>query len=286
MPWFLIALGSAISSSLKDLVSKQTLPRLDEYIVVWALRFYSLPVLAPLLFFIPWPTTGWFYWSVLTVTVFLKTFIIILYMRAIKLSDLSLVAPLVTSTPLFLLITSPIMVNEFPQPIGLVGVVFIVIGAYMLNVRLRRESVIRPLKALWRDKGARLMLIVAFLWSITSNIDKIGIQASSAMYWSVTTNIGCTIVMFPIMYWKAKQPLNINLLTNRSLFLIGFFTAFSNLFHMIALKFALVAYVISVKRLSAVFNVCYGYFIFGERQFTARLVGSVIMIIGAILLTF
>ena len=98
----------------------------------------------------------------------------IFYMKAIKASDLSITVPMLTFSPLFLLITSPLTLGEFPNLFGLFGILFIVAGSYMLNIKQRKEGWLVPFKALLSQNGPKFMLIVAFLWSISANFDKIG----------------------------------------------------------------------------------------------------------------
>jgi drug/metabolite transporter (DMT)-like permease len=44
-------------------------------------------------------------------------------MKALQYGDLSLIGPLIALTPVFLLITSPFMVGEYPHFYGYIGVV-------------------------------------------------------------------------------------------------------------------------------------------------------------------
>lgn len=53
---------------------------------------------------------------------------------------------------------------------------------------------------------------------------------------------------------------------------------------MTAITLALVAYVISLKRLSTVFGVLWGKLLFKEKDFKDRLIGAVIMAAGVILI--
>ena len=53
---------------------------------------------------------------------------------------------------------------------------------------------------------------------------------------------------------------------------------------MAAINLTLVAYVVSVKRTSAIMSVLFGYFIFKERGIKERLIGATIMIIGVLLI--
>ncbi len=52
MLWLIFASLTALFASGKDLASKRGLNNVDGYIVSWALFFFSLPVLIPLIFVI------------------------------------------------------------------------------------------------------------------------------------------------------------------------------------------------------------------------------------------
>src|SRR3989338_4529525 len=151
MVWLLFAFLTAFFESLKDVFSKKSLENCDEYVVAWSLRFFALLFLIPLLFFIEipsWQSLGLQFWVALFIAGFLNVIATILYMRAIKSSDLSITVPMVTFTPLFLLITSPLIVGEFPNSMGLIGVLLIVVGSYMLNIKQRHQGYFAPFKVL------------------------------------------------------------------------------------------------------------------------------------------
>ncbi len=285
MTWFVFAFLTAFSESMKDVFSKKSLKNIDEYIVSWALRLFALPFLLPLVFIIEVPAFGRQFLIALFVSGSLNVLTTILYMKAIKYSDLSISVPMVTFTPLFLLLTSPLLVGEFPTPYGLAGVVLIVTGSYTLNLKERSKGYLDPFKALISEKGPKLMLIVAFLWSITSNIDKLGVQDSSPIFWAIAVNVYISAVMFPFMIYKSRKNLNQIPLYAKALLPIGLFTALTVIFQMTALNLTLVAYVISIKRTSVIMSVFFGFLLFKEKGIKERLFGSVLMIAGVILIT-
>ena len=53
--------------------------------------------------------------------------------------------------------------------------------------------------------------------------------------------------------------------------------------HMLAMNLTKVAYMISVKRLSLIIGIMYGYFLFREENIKERLLGAVLMLIGFVL---
>ena len=42
------------------------------------------------------------------------------------------------------------------------------------------------------------MLVVAFIWSLTTNIDKIGLQNSSPLFWVIAVDIYVALLMLPL----------------------------------------------------------------------------------------
>ncbi len=285
MVWFLFSFLTAFFESLKDVFSKKSLKNIDEYIIAWALVFFALPFLLPLLFFIDIPVIKVNFFGALILGGLLNLLTIILYVKAIKHSDLSIAIPMITFTPLFLLITSPLIVGEFPNLSGLIGILLIVIGSYTLNIKQRREGFLAPFRSLLKEKGPRLMLLVAFIWSITSNIDKIGVQSSSPIFWVISIGIFIASVMLPVVIYKSRKNLHQISENYKVLVPIGLFSALALIFQMTAINLTLVAYVISIKRTSAIMSVLFGYFIFKEKGLKERLAGVVIMVIGVLFIT-
>ncbi|MEE8536375.1 MAG: EamA family transporter, partial [Acidobacteriota bacterium] len=67
---------------------------------------------------------------------------------------------------------------------------------------------------------------------------------------------------------------------------IGFFYFCMVLFHYLALDLVEVAYMISIKRTSMVFGVLYGWLFFKEAEIRQRLLASLLMVAGAVLIVF
>ena len=285
MTWVFFAFLTALFRSLTDVAGKFGLKNMDEYIVAWALSFFALPLLIPILFFIEIPDITPGFWLAILVSGTLNIATAILYLKAIKLADLSLVIPLSTFTPLFLLITSPLIVGEFPNIFGLIGISLIVFGSYILNIKEKKNGLFAPFKALVSNKGAQLMLLVAFIWSITSNFDKIGLQNSSPIFYGIAINIFITIGITPFVLFKSKKNIKQIPKNLKSLIPVGVFHGLMIIFHMIAISMTLVAYLISIKRTSAIISVLFGVIIFKEKGLKERILGAIIMIFGVLLIT-
>lgn len=285
MTWVAFAILTAVFRSLTDVAGKSSMKNMDEYIVAWSLFLFALPFFGILLFFTDIPEIGEKFWVALLVGGSLNVFTNLIYMRAIKLSDLSITIPLITFTPLFMLVTSPIIVGEFPNIYGIIGILLIVTGSYILNFKEKKKGYFAPFKALLKEKGPRLMLLVAFIWSITANFDKIGIENSSAFFWPVAVNAFITAGFIPVVLTKSRDKTKQIRKNYKALIPVGFFHGIMIVVQMIAVSMTLVAYVISIKRTSAILSVVFGSLLFKEEGLKERLLGSAIMILGVVLIT-
>lgn len=285
MSWITLSFLTAFFRSLADVFSKRGLQRADLYVVSWSIRAFSLPVLLPVLFFIDIPSLDGTFWIALIAGSSLNVLTTILYMKALQNSDLSVTVPMVSFTPVFLLGTSPLMIGEFPDLLGILGVLFVVIGSYTLQVQKARLDPLGPFKALLRDKGPRLMLLNAGIWSITANIDKVGIQHSSPFFWVVLTHSAITIGLLPFLFHHSSHRVGELRTKFGVLFPIGLVTSLALICQMAALTMTLVVNVIAIKRVSTVLSVIWGATLFKEKGFMARFAGVLIMLLGVLLLT-
>ncbi len=285
------SLLAAFFVSFRAAFEKKALKEMDEFTVAFGFRLFSFSFIFIALIVLSFSSItysfqGEVFWKALIIGGILNTISSLLAMRALKLGELSLVGPMATFSPLFLLATSPLIIGEFPSQQGLAGVLLIVLGAYILNIKERANGYGEPILSLFnKDKGSLYMLGAAFVWSIGANIDKIGVTASSPLVWAGSVNLLVAIILLPVILkkksFKKNEAKKINFLLLGS---IGFAAALVATFQLYAISMILVVYVISLKRLSAVFEVFIGHFAFKEKSFGERLAGSFIMVLGATLI--
>lgn len=282
----LLAFGTAISEAFKDIFSKYNLVHVDEYTAAFSMHLVISVLLAPLvLFYTGLETMSMRFMLALISSTILQLMVILLYMKAIKRSELSVTVPLVTLTPLFMLLTSPIILGEFPGVVGLTGIVLIVAGTYILNIGESRKNFLAPFANVITNQGSRYMLIVAFLWSITANIDKVGVEETSPIFWAFSKDFIIMLYLIPIMLIKSREPYKQLKSRGLPLFYVGLFRSASVLTQMFAIQFVLVAYVIAIKRSSALLIILYAFFFLGEKKnFQTRLTGVLIILAGLVLI--
>ncbi len=285
MTWLILGIFTAFFEALKDVFSKQNLKKSDEYVVAWSLSFFSVIFLTPWVIYTGIPALNSQFWFSLLIGGSINAVTTLLYIKAIKVSDLSLTVPLVALTPLFMLLTSPLIVGEYPTFFDCIGILLIVAGSYLLNIKEKSQGYLAPFKALVNEPGPKFMLIVAFLWSITSNFDKIGVKNSSPIFWLFSLFGTMTILLLPVLLQKTPNPSRKIIKQLPMLAAMGFFNAVGVLCQMQALTLTLVVQVIAIKRTSVLMGVLFGHFIFKEKDIQQRLLGAGIMIFGVLFIS-
>ena len=117
--------------------------------------------------------------------------------------------------------------------------------------------------------------------SITANLGKILVQKSSPLFFSVIYFPIMAIAFLMIVLFTSKKKV-IQIKSNFWVLVpIGLFYSLMIIFHNLAITLTIVPYMMSIKRTSSIFGVLYGWILFKEKNIPARLIGAVIMLIGA-----
>lgn len=238
-----------------------------------------------LLPFIEIPRLDMYFFLAMLILFPLETIALILYMKAIKVSPLSITLPFLALSPIFMIFTSNLILGERLDQYGIMGIVLTAIGAYLLNVRTTRKGILEPFKAIGRERGSVYMIVVAFIYSITSNLGKMAILHSSPLFFAATYLPILAAILFPVLVWKNHGKMK-QIFSHGTIFsLIGLALAFATITHFLAVSIAEVPYVISVKRMSLLFGIMYGAIWFKETNIRERLIGGIVMIVGVIIIT-
>ncbi len=285
MTWFYYSELTAFFSATAAAFSKKAVENTDVYTVAWVRYGYALPFLLCALMFIELPSLDMTFFAVNAVLIPLEVLAIIFYIRAIKFSDLSLTLPFLALTPVFLIGTSFLMLGERPDRSGVTGILLVTLGAYLLNVHTTREGVLGPLHAILNEEGSILMVVVAFIYSVTSNLGKIAVLHSSPTFYAIFHPATMSVALLPFLMLKPNAGLR-KVLARPILFTsIGISQVLMFITHNMAIQLVEVPYMISVKRTSLIFGVLYGWILFREINIGERLLGSIVMLAGVALIT-
>ncbi len=278
--WILLALMCSLLNALQGAHGKRMLDRVDPYVATWAMFAYAIPILLAALGIDGLPAVKAAFWPALAVTLGVNLLAVTLYVKAIKLSPLSLTFPFLALTPLFLLLTGYVALREMPDSQGIVGIILIVIGAYVLNLEKFREGILGPARNIARERGSLLMIVVAALWSISAAADKVALLSSSPFFFLAAFYLLFPLLYLPVLRLKARARQRQLREEAPALLLFALLGALMILFQMTALKLTLASYVIAFKRAGMFFSILLGILFFGERHVKARLGGAMLMLAG------
>jgi drug/metabolite transporter (DMT)-like permease len=288
MDWLALSLLCAISMASADAATKYWLGDYSarELVVV---RFgYSAIMLVPLLLIRPWPDLPAPFWGWVCSMVPLEILAMWLYMKAIRETPLYLTLPYLAFTPVFVAITGFLLLGERIDLVGWTGILWVVIGAYLLNTgaRTRPAAWFTPLRAIAYEPGSRLMLAVALLYSLTSVMGKGALHYVPPLFFApfYFCLLGlATLLLFGLVIPRTGTLRRLRLPQHLA---VGTLMALMILSHFAAVQRAEVAYMIAVKRTSLLFGILYGTFLFKEPSPLRHLVAGALMVCGVLLIAF
>ena len=281
--WFILGLAAGFANALYVMASKKILQNVNPRIVAFGVSFFTVPILTAALLIFGWVTPTTDFWPILAVSVALNATTMQLLMRALKTGELSVTVPFLSFTPLFLVFTSRIMVGESPSATGLFGILAIVAGSYTLQFE-PGKGILGPFNSFYKNRSAQLALLVAFLYAIGANIDKMGVKASSPVIYPLFVYAAIGI---PYLFFGRRQGEESAAAVKKrhlSLFIVAILLTAANLAYLTAMKTGMVPYVISLKRTSAFWSVIFGYIVFKEKNVPIKMLGAIFMVIGVLLI--
>lgn len=283
--WALLSLLAGLSDSLRDASSKHWSTSVPKLLLSWSYTVGALPFFLPVLWLRYPGNLDSRFWILLFTLGICHVSGGIMLVRALSLSDFSLCAPMVAFTPVFLLVTGPVLVGDNPSLAGVVGALLVFLGSYLLNLPELKDGIFAPFRALLKEKGVRMMFFLAFLWSLTCCGDRIAVRNYDPLFWGCAQVTAISLLFLPvILSQRMLSPLP-SITQVKRMMVVGILNAASFWTYLLALKIAPVHYVICVKRLSILFSILIGRFLFREVGIKDRLLGGVCMILGVFVIS-
>ena len=288
MSWLWLTLFSAFGIATADAATKRYFSDADVWqtaivrfalggflVLPWALTRVSIPHDPP-------------FWIWMAVLIPLDIAAVLVYIRAITSAPLSHTLPYLAFTPVFTALWSWLLLGERVSAWGLSGVAVVSVGAYLLNLDARdwREDKLAPLRFIVNERGPRLMLVAAGIFSVTATLGKGALQYMRGLDFGLLYSVvlaAATLVVACVMrgprsfaiVWRRPWP---------SLLVSVAMTSMA-ITHFIAIERVEVAYMISVKRVSLLFGLAYGALLFGETRLLRNLLAGSLMVAGVVVLT-
>ncbi len=289
MHWLTLTLVCAFALASADALTKRSLAGRD------ARELTLVRFTVPGLLLLPWllaqplpafPATFWMWMAGLLPA---EIVAMVLYQRAIRDHPLALTLPYLAFTPLLITVIGWLALGETPSATGLAGILLIVVGGWLLNVRRNAASgfwqqAVAPLASIWKNVGSRQMLGVATIYAFTA------VGGKRAMAFATPETFGALyfalLGLVTLVAFGTTRPARLRVVWEKpgAVLGIGMLMAVMVVTHFMAISMVEAAYMIAVKRTSLLFGILYGAFLFHEEHLGRNLVAGGLMVAGVALI--
>ena len=199
-----------------------------------------------------------------------------------KYADVSMVYPITTSSPFFIMIWAYFILDERVTPFGILGIALVLAGCYIMNITKGKGS----------KSGLYVILIAflaAFLYSFGAMADKMGVESvNTHLYIMLMADfMSFYSIMFTIishrksvtLHNKVRAPIQWKLVA-----LGGFAMAASTVTYRLGLVDMQISYASALRQLSSLFGVLMGIWFLKESYGRQRIIGSIVIVAGIMLI--
>ena len=287
MGWLPLTLLSAFCIATADALTRKYLQGYSARELV-IIRF-GMPglLLLPLLVIQPMPEPAIEFWYWTATLIPLEVTAMLLYSQAIRDTSLSLTLPYLAFTPVFNTLTGYILLQEQVSLTGFLGILLVVFGAWLLNLehaRGERFDVFAPFRAIVSERGSRLMLITAALYSLTSVLGKGALAHTTPVFFGTLYYVVIGFAVIIVFSVGARTRAHVIWRKPAPHLAIGLFMGIMVLTHFFAIQQVEVAYMIAVKRTSLLFGILYSVILFHERARIEYFLAAGLMLAGVYLI--
>ncbi len=271
-----------ILSATRRVYDKRLTGHFGNFPLAFVMNIFSFLPFCVMLFFFPLPKDVFNlplnFWAPLLLSATVYPLQVYCYFRAIREGEMSAVIPLVTLAPIFNIATSFVLVGEVPSTLGFIGISVIVVAVYFLLKKKGTHIKSRP---------EMFMIASMFLLAISASFDKIGIQASTPM-WYVFMNALLGVLFVGILTFYTKEHAELKKIRPHfgSLVIVGLLLSFSYVTMQFAILNGPTSYVLAIRSGVFVFPALWGIFRLKEFVSSGKIVALGLFIAGSILLAF
>ncbi len=277
---------SAVMHALRNFFTKKAY---DKQAFVWWYEVFGLLFFTPVFVFIFF--SEGFEFSISFFIVLLSGFVHFIYWfflaKSLENGELSLVYPIMRSSPALVLVFSITVLGEEVSLLGGFGILLVAFGVYTINMeKISVLELYRPIKAVQNDRATQFALMTLISVAAYSIIDKIAVeQMNAAIFAYLYPWFSLLLYTFYIHRVKHKGELRKEWAVDKKIILAcGFLSIFGYFLILIAFTMERVSYIVGLRQLSIVFAVFLGGQVLKEKNRTIRFSAGLIIFLGAYLI--
>lgn len=276
-----IAIALLFSSAILHTTWNLLLKRSDEkYLTTWWAVLAGSVIFLPVLLFTGLPSRET--WILLILSVCLEVVYYALLSSAYDDADFSLVYPMARGTaPAFIALWSILFLDEALTPFGLAGLIIIIVGLVIVGSNGLFVKHERP-----HTKGIIFALVIALLISIYTTIDGAAVKQTSAFPYAIVVFFLAPVATSPVVFKRfgRQRMFSVWKMNRNHIIAIGLLTVLAYLLALVAYSTAPISYSGAIREVSVVLGAFAGWKFIGEKMGVRRLIGSVIIFIGILLI--
>ncbi|MCH8349608.1 MAG: EamA family transporter [Chloroflexi bacterium] len=280
-----LVLLSALAHSTWNLLLKRST---DPELFVWWLLVAGSVLLMPLGLVLYWlhplGQTGWLF---VLATVVLHILYFLLLGRSYARADLSLVYPIARGMgPMLVPILAVVFLRETISGLAIAGIVAIVVGIYAVSLSGAIRQLMRQPLNLLRNPGTRYAILTGLTIATYAIVDKRGVSHVQPFLYMYLMILGCALGLAPYVLskWEARV-IGAEWRANpRPIIAAGLLTFLGYGLVLTAFSMSRVSYVAPAREVGIVLGVLMGVFILKEPFGAARIIGSIIVVAGLVLI--
>ncbi|MBI4053952.1 MAG: DMT family transporter [Candidatus Doudnabacteria bacterium] len=286
MIWYVYALAAALLLTMAVLLEKRNLNKIHALEFSTETSFYGLVLSMFLLPFVKWNFDFTSYLLILTCGI-TGIFAFLLFNKALRHAEVSEVAPLINFEVIFTLLFAIIILRDLPERAQIAGVLLIFVGAYLLELPTR-GLVLSPFRSFAGSKSLAWLLVSMALYGFNRVIAKVTLEEVPPLS---LVFFGYLIFFFgySLINWLSFRE---NLTRLRSLLKLHgiglFLTSLAVFGYRLVMTYALGAgsapLTSAIARTSTFFTALAGGQIFSETHLKSKLIASLIILTGVVLI--
>lgn len=203
-------------------------------------------------------------------------------MKALELGDLSLVSCFFGLTPLFILISSPLITGDPITKSGVLAVLLVAIGTMILVIKPGKHNV-------KFDKSTLPAILTAtasaVMFSLNSCFDRLTVFTASSAFSGFAMTLLSGLIIAPFVVFK-KQSIQ-EMKQNYKPFIIrGLIETVFMVTKLTALRYMQAPYFVAIRQFSLIPTIISGRVIYKEKDFKRRIIAGSVILLGVLLVMY
>lgn len=286
MEAYTFALISAILSAFAAILEKKILFKEKALTLTLTLGIFNMFLAFFFFFGVDFTKISLMSLSILFIKSLINSIAFLCVIYSLKNLELSEALPLLVLTPGFVAIIAFLFLGEILAFLEIIGLILLLIGVYIHGLE-EKQSIFQPFKIFFSAKR-KYILFALTLFTLSSIMDKILISKFSPEAYMLIQHIFFAFIFLAVFLYsgsKSESLKNTIKFSGWFILILAVITILYRYAEIIAIKnSSSVALVIAIKRISIFFAVLIGGKLFNEGNLVRRIIATIFLIVGAILI--